>query len=35
MKKIYLLLVLSILFMINIFAQTPEKLSYQAVTRDY
>jgi hypothetical protein len=34
MKKIYLLLVLSILFTINIFAQTPEKLSYQAVVRD-
>jgi regulatory protein YycI of two-component signal transduction system YycFG len=34
MKKIYLLLVLSILFTINIFAQTPEKLSYQAIVRD-
>ena len=34
MKKNYLLLVLSILFTINIFAQTPEKLSYQAVVRD-
>lgn len=34
MKKIYLLFVLSLLFMINIFAQTPEKLSYQAVIRD-
>ncbi|WP_308992088.1 hypothetical protein QLS71_017555 [Mariniflexile litorale] len=34
MKKNYLLLTLSILFTINIFAQTPEKLSYQAVVRD-
>jgi len=34
MKKTYLFLVLSFLFTINIFAQTPEKLSYQAVVRD-
>ena len=34
MKKNYLLLLLSILFTINIFAQTPEKLSYQAIVRD-
>jgi hypothetical protein len=34
MKKIYLLFVLSLIFITNIFAQTPEKLSYQAVVRD-
>lgn len=34
MKKIYLLFVLSILFTISIFAQSPEKLSYQAIIRN-
>ncbi len=34
MKKIYVLFILSILFTINAFAQTPEKLSYQAIIRN-
>ncbi|MBQ0788271.1 MAG: hypothetical protein KBT69_12270 [Oceanihabitans sp.] len=34
MKNIYLLLLFSILFTTNTFAQTPEKLSYQAIARD-
>lgn len=34
MKKQYLLITLSLLFVINSFAQAPEKLSYQALVRD-
>lgn len=34
MKKLYLLFTLSMLFSLNSFAQTPEKLSYQALVRD-
>ncbi|PKP41968.1 MAG: hypothetical protein CVT96_06350 [Bacteroidetes bacterium HGW-Bacteroidetes-13] len=34
MKKIYVLFILSVLFVINTFAQTPEKFNYQAIIRN-